>query len=108
MCVLRGQQCVASPSQHYPNLSTDHNRQSPQPAEKCGDEFAAHLCGRVLPSLGLPAEVQQQLVYHVRESDSKQLKDCLRIVLLQANAGGGGGGGGGAGGAGAGGAPAGR
>ncbi|KIY98490.1 hypothetical protein MNEG_9470 [Monoraphidium neglectum] len=54
--------------------------------EKCGDEFAAHLCGRVLPSLGLPQEVQQQLVHHVRESDPKQLKDCLRNVLLQTNA----------------------
>jgi hypothetical protein len=53
--------------------------------EKCGDDFAAHLCGRVLPSLGLPAEVQQQLIFHVRESDPKQLKDCLRSVLLQAN-----------------------
>jgi hypothetical protein len=40
----------------------------------------------VLPSLGLPQEVQQQLVHHVRESDPKQLKDCLRNVLLQTNA----------------------
>ncbi|GBF91404.1 exportin [Raphidocelis subcapitata] len=62
--------------------------------EKCGDEFAAHLCGRVLPSLDLPAEVQQELVRHVRESDSRQLRDCLRSVLLQANAAGGGQGGG--------------
>jgi hypothetical protein len=30
--------------------------------------------------------VQQELVRHVRESDARQLRDCLRSVLLQANA----------------------
>lgn len=55
--------------------------------EKCGDEFAAHLCGRVLPALGAPADVQAQLVYHLRESDARQLKECLRTVLMQSKAG---------------------
>lgn len=59
--------------------------------EKCGDEFAAHLGSVVLPSLGCAPALQQQLLYHVQQSDAKALKDCLRDVLL-ANAGGGGGG----------------
>lgn len=50
--------------------------------EKCGDEFLAHLCGRVLPALGAPPDVQQQLVYHLRESDPKALKECLRAMLV--------------------------
>jgi exportin-T len=52
--------------------------------EKCGDAFAAHLCGQVLPQSRLPGELQQQLAYHVRESDAKQLKEFLRELLLSA------------------------
>jgi hypothetical protein len=52
--------------------------------EKCGDAFSVHLCGQVLPESRLPGELQQQLAYHVRESDAKQLKEFLREVLLSA------------------------
>ena len=71
--------------------------------EKCGDEFAAHLCGVVLPPLGLPADAAQRLVFEVREgTDARSLKECLRgVLLLRAGGGGGGAGGGGAGGGGA-------
>jgi exportin-T len=50
--------------------------------EKCGSDLLQHLCGLVLPASGLPGEVQQQLVYHIQESDAKQLKDFLRGLLL--------------------------
>jgi hypothetical protein len=87
-CVLAGDGHIAraAPSASSPGVAPAP-APPPTPAEKCGDEFAAHLCGRVLPSLGLPSEVQQQLVFHVRESDPKQLKDCLRSVLLQTSGG---------------------
>jgi hypothetical protein len=52
--------------------------------EKCGDAFSVHLCGQVLPESRLPGELQQQLAYHVRESDAKQLKEFLRELLLSA------------------------
>lgn len=55
--------------------------------ERCGDELSVHLCKQVLPASGLPVELQQQLVRHVRESDARQLKDFLREVLLSARAG---------------------
>ena len=48
----------------------------------CGDEFPAHLCAVVLPASGLTAQQQQQLVYHLREGDAKELKDCLRLAML--------------------------
>jgi hypothetical protein len=53
----------------------------------CGDELSLHLCNQVLPGSGLPGELQQQLVRHVRESDARQLKDFLRELLLSARAG---------------------
>ncbi|WIA12173.1 hypothetical protein OEZ85_012245 [Tetradesmus obliquus] len=52
--------------------------------EKCGDAFSVHLCGQVLPESRLPGELQQQLAYHVRESEAKQLKEFLRELLLSA------------------------
>jgi len=55
--------------------------------EKCGEEFAVHLGGQVLPPLGVPVELQQQLLYHVREGDAKQLKECLRGILMAQAAG---------------------
>jgi hypothetical protein len=55
--------------------------------ERCGDELSVHLCNQVLPASGLPVELQQQLVRHVRESDARQLKDFLRELLLSARAG---------------------
>ena len=55
--------------------------------EKCGEEFAAHLGAQVLPPLGVPVELQQQLLYHVREGDAKQLKECLRGILMAQAAG---------------------
>eukprot|EP00798_Chlamydomonas_sp_ICE-L_P002570 gene2570-30954_t len=51
---------------------------------KCGDAFPTHLINSVLPKLGLPQEVQQLLVYHLRESEAKDLKECLRQILQQA------------------------
>lgn len=55
--------------------------------ERCGDELSVHLCNQVLPRSGLPGELQQQLVQHVRESDARQLKEFLRELLLSARAG---------------------
>lgn len=55
--------------------------------ECCGDELSVHLCNQVLPGSGLPGELQQQLVRHVRESDARQLKEFLRELLLSARAG---------------------
>lgn len=54
--------------------------------ERCGDELLAHLCNQVLPGSGLPGELQQQLVRHVRESDARQVKEFLRELLLSARA----------------------
>lgn len=50
--------------------------------ERCGNDFSAHLCSRVMPESGLPGDVQQQLAYQVRESDAKQVKELLRELLL--------------------------
>jgi hypothetical protein len=55
--------------------------------ERCGDELSVLLCNQVLPGSGLPGELQQQLVQHVRESDARQVKDFLRQLLLSARAG---------------------
>lgn len=55
--------------------------------ERCGDELSVHLCNQVLPGSGLPGELQQQLVRHVRESEARQLKEFLRELLLSARAG---------------------
>jgi hypothetical protein len=55
--------------------------------ELCGDELSVHLCNQVLPGSGLPGELQQQLVRHVRESDARQVKEFLRELLLSARAG---------------------
>lgn len=52
--------------------------------ERCGNDFSAHLCSRVLPESGLPGDVQQQLAYQIRESDTKQVKELLRELLLSA------------------------
>ncbi|GAX84343.1 hypothetical protein CEUSTIGMA_g11765.t1 [Chlamydomonas eustigma] len=46
-----------------------------------GDQLLSHMCGNVLPSLGCPSELQQQLAYHIRESEAKELKECLRAVM---------------------------
>jgi hypothetical protein len=46
-----------------------------------GDQLLSHICGSVLPSLGCPSELQQQLAYHIRESEAKELKDCLRAAM---------------------------
>ncbi len=51
---------------------------------KCGDEFPTHLCATVLPAVGCPQDVQQQLVYHLRESEAKDLKEFLRLILQRA------------------------
>ena len=49
----------------------------------CGGEaLLSHLCVTVLPSTGLPPELQQQIAYHVRESEAKELKECLRAVFV--------------------------
>eukprot|EP00879_Flechtneria_rotunda_P007650 GHRR01008022.1.p1 GENE.GHRR01008022.1~~GHRR01008022.1.p1 ORF type:complete len:244 (+),score=108.64 GHRR01008022.1:34-732(+) len=50
--------------------------------QKCGDDFLAHLLSQVFPGTGLPSELQQQLAYHIRDDDAKQLKDFMREVLL--------------------------
>lgn len=55
--------------------------------ERCGIELSVHLCNQVLPGSGLPGELQQQFVRHVRESDARQLKEFLRELLLSARAG---------------------
>lgn len=55
--------------------------------ERCGDELSVHLCNQVLPGSGLPGELQQQLVRHVRESDARQVKEFLRELLLSARGG---------------------
>jgi hypothetical protein len=55
--------------------------------EKCGEEFAAHLGAQVLPQLGVPGEMQQQLLYYVREGNAKQLKEYLRGLLIAQAAG---------------------
>lgn len=55
--------------------------------ERCGDELSVHLCNQVLPGSGLPGELQQHLVRHVRESDARQLKEFLRELLLSAREG---------------------
>lgn len=52
--------------------------------ERCGNDFSVHLCSRSLPESGLTADVQQQLAFHVRDSDVKHLKDFLRELLLSA------------------------
>ncbi len=50
--------------------------------EKCGDQLLAHLCSSVLPATGCPQELQQQLAYHVRTSEAKEIKEALRVVVL--------------------------
>lgn len=52
--------------------------------EKGGEEFVGLLVGQVLPGLSCPAAVQQQLVFHLRESEAKVLKDYLRALMVQA------------------------
>lgn len=54
--------------------------------ERCGDELSIHLCNQVLPGSGLPPELQQQLVRHVRDSDAREVKEFLRQLLLSARA----------------------
>lgn len=49
--------------------------------EKCGDEFLAHLCGTVLPQISAPPGLQQQLIYHIRASGAKELKDFLKNLM---------------------------
>ena len=49
----------------------------------CGGEaLLSHLCVSVLPATGLPAELQQQIAFHLRDSEAKELKECLRGVFL--------------------------
>lgn len=58
--------------------------------ERCGDALVAHLCTDVLPHCaGAPQEPQQALVYHLRSSsDVKEVKECLRALLVAAQGGG--------------------
>mmetsp|Transcript_5354 Transcript_5354/g.11718 ORF Transcript_5354/g.11718 Transcript_5354/m.11718 type:complete len:1077 (-) Transcript_5354:655-3885(-) len=49
---------------------------------KCGEEVVVHLVTVVLPALGFPEELQQQLVYHVRGGEPKELKDFLKALML--------------------------
>ncbi|KAL4444906.1 hypothetical protein ABPG77_003956 [Micractinium sp. CCAP 211/92] len=50
---------------------------------RCGEPYLAHLCGSLLPRLGWPPEAAQQLVAHITGSETKALKDFLKVVLQQ-------------------------
>lgn len=52
---------------------------------QCGEEFPTHLVSSVLPALGVPPAVQQQLVHALRTATVKELRECLKeaVVLLQ-------------------------
>jgi len=41
------------------------------------------LCRTVLPRMGWPPAAQEQLILHITQSDSKQLKDFLKAALQQ-------------------------
>lgn len=41
----------------------------------------------VLPRMGWPPAAQEQLVFHITQSDPKQLKDFLKAALQQARSG---------------------
>jgi hypothetical protein len=40
-------------------------------------------CRTVLPRMGWPPAAQEQLVFHITQSDAKQLKDFLKAALQQ-------------------------
>lgn len=48
---------------------------------KCGEEFPAHLCGQVLPAVGCPPALSQQLAHLIREGEAKELREALKGLL---------------------------
>lgn len=47
-----------------------------------------HTRSAVLPRMGWPPAAQEQLVFHITQSDPKALKDFLKAALLQLRSGG--------------------
>ncbi|CAD7697822.1 unnamed protein product [Ostreobium quekettii] len=48
--------------------------------EKCGYEFLARL-SLILPSMGMPHDIQQQFISQIQQTDTKQLKNYLKSTL---------------------------
>jgi len=51
--------------------------------QRCGEQYLGYLCTVLLPRMGWPPEAAQQLVGHITSSETKALKDFLKVALQQ-------------------------